>query len=184
MREALISGGGQERGSCSGTLAPALVVGLGKACAVAGEEMENDLAHVERLSKRLIDGIAAKCEHIQLNGDATARYPGNVNMSFAYVEGESLLMAQRDRGEQRQARVHERELRAELRAEGVGRGREIWRTRAFRCHRLGRFTTEEEVDRAIELTRGARGEAAGDVARCGRWSKRGSGLKSIQWSQH
>ena len=64
--EALISGGGQERGLRSGTLAPALVVGLGKACAVAGEEMENDLAHVERLSKRLIDGIAAKLSLIHI----------------------------------------------------------------------------------------------------------------------
>jgi hypothetical protein len=68
------------------------VQGLGAACKVAGEEMEADRAHVEMLSKRLIDGLSAQCANIQLNGDADARYPGNVNMSFAYVEGESLLM--------------------------------------------------------------------------------------------
>ena len=94
--EALISGGGQERGLRSGTLPTPLVVGLGAACKVAMEEMETDRAHAERLSKRLIDGISSQCANIQLNGDADMRYPGNVNLSFAYVEGESLLMGLKD----------------------------------------------------------------------------------------
>jgi cysteine sulfinate desulfinase/cysteine desulfurase-like protein len=67
-------------------------VGLGAACEVARTEMEHDTEHVTRLSERLLDGLRARLPHIILNGDALARYPGNLNISFAYVEGESLLM--------------------------------------------------------------------------------------------
>lgn len=91
--EPLISGGGQERGLRSGTLPHPLVVGLGAACDIARKEMDNDRKWIDFLSKRLIDGITSKISHVTLNGDANARYPGNVNFSFAYVEGESLLMA-------------------------------------------------------------------------------------------
>jgi cysteine desulfurase len=68
-------------------------VGLGAACEVARTEMARDEAHVRRLSERLLAGLRARLPHIILNGDAPARYPGNLNISFAYVEGESLLMA-------------------------------------------------------------------------------------------
>ncbi|KAA0197035.1 Trna splicing protein [Fasciolopsis buskii] len=91
--EPIISGGGQERGLRSGTLPTALTVGLGAACAVAMEEMQADYEHVSRLSQRLIDGIMTRVSHVILNGDPVSRYPGCVNMSFACVEGESLLMA-------------------------------------------------------------------------------------------
>lgn len=67
-------------------------VGLGAACDVARSEMARDAEHVERLSTRLLEGLRARLPHIVLNGDAAARYPGNLNISFAYVEGESLLM--------------------------------------------------------------------------------------------
>ena len=179
--EALISGGGQERGLRSGTLAPALVVGLGKACAVAGEEMENDLAHVERLSKRLVDGIAAKCEHIQLNGDASARYPGNVNMSFAYVEGESLLMGLKEIAVSSGSACTSASLEPSYVLRALGVDEEMAHT-SIR-YGLGRFTTEEEVDRAIELT-------AEHVAKLREMSplwemvQEGIDLKTIQWSQH
>jgi cysteine desulfurase len=111
-----MNGGGQERGLRSGTLAPALCVGIGEACRVAKEEIHNDHAWVSYLAKRLEDGIRSQCEavgalspwtpqfvcffshgfcnvKVTLNGDSAGRYPGNVNLSFAYVEGESLLMA-------------------------------------------------------------------------------------------
>ena len=91
--EPLISGGGQERGLRSGTLPHPLVVGLGAACELARLEMAADTAWVTRLAARLRDGIAARIPDVVLNGDADRRYPGNVNLSFAYVEGESLLMA-------------------------------------------------------------------------------------------
>jgi cysteine desulfurase len=91
--EPLMSGGGQERGLRSGTLPHPLVVGLGAACEVAGRELPADTAWVDRLSRRLHDGINARVPQVILNGNAAARYPGNLNLSFAYVEGESLLMS-------------------------------------------------------------------------------------------
>lgn len=92
--EAQMSGGGQERGLRSGTVPAPLVVGLGAACDIAAREMAADEAHVRRLEKRLREGITSKLAGVQLNGpeDLEHRYPGNVNLSFAYVEGESLIM--------------------------------------------------------------------------------------------
>ena len=91
--EPIISGGGQERGLRSGTLATPIVVGFGKACEVAAHEMDNDHRWVKYLSGKLYHGITDRIEHVVLNGDLEQRYPGNLNLSFAYVEGESLLMA-------------------------------------------------------------------------------------------
>ena len=91
--EPLMSGGGQERGLRSGTLPHPLVVGLGAACRVAQKEMGVDLDWVTHLSERLHKKITDNLSHVILNGDAKSRYPGNLNLSFAYVEGESLLMA-------------------------------------------------------------------------------------------
>ncbi len=88
-----MSGGGQERGLRSGTLPHPLVAGLGAACELAAQEMERDSKWISYLSKRLHDGIVSRIPHVTLNGDAESRYPGNLNFSFAYVEGESLLMA-------------------------------------------------------------------------------------------
>ena len=95
----IISGGGQERGLRSGTLPVPLIVGFGRAAEVAGEEMESDLRHVTRLFYKLHDGIRAQLPDVYLNGDATQRYFGNLNLSFAYVEGESLLMGLKVWGE-------------------------------------------------------------------------------------
>ena len=91
----VFSGGGQERGLRSGTLPHFLCVGFGEACDVARQEMANDSEWVDRLSKRLIQGIRERIPETVLNGDAPPenRYPGCLNISFAYVEGESLLMA-------------------------------------------------------------------------------------------
>ena len=77
----------------SGTLPTPLVVGLGEACRVANQELERDLEHAKRLSDRLWQGLTSQLDEIVLNGDREKRYPGNMNVSFAFVEGESLLMA-------------------------------------------------------------------------------------------
>lgn len=90
--EPLIHGGGQERGLRSGTVPAPLVVGLGEACRIAKNEMTADHEWVKRLSDRLVDGICNEVSHIVRNGDPNG-YPGCVNLSFSYVEGESLLMA-------------------------------------------------------------------------------------------
>ena len=81
--EALFSGGGQERGLRSGTLPHPLIAGLGAAAEIAGREMEADTRWVSHLSARLMAGLSARIPHIVLNGDAAARYPGNLNVSFA-----------------------------------------------------------------------------------------------------
>ncbi len=90
--EPLIHGGGQERGLRSGTVPSSLVVGLGEACRIAKREMAADHERVKGLANRLIKGITSEVDHIVRNGDPNG-YPGCVNLSFAYVEGESLLMA-------------------------------------------------------------------------------------------
>lgn len=91
--EPLIHGGGQERGLRSGTVPAPLVVGFGEACRVAKRDMASDHARVKGLSDRLLEGIKkGGLEHVIRNGDPSG-YPGCLNLSFAYVEGESLLMA-------------------------------------------------------------------------------------------
>lgn len=90
--EPLIHGGGQERGLRSGTVPAPMVVGLGEACRIAKKEMEVDTKRIKQLSDRLIHGITSQVEQIVRNGDPNG-YPGCVNLSFSYVEGESLLMA-------------------------------------------------------------------------------------------
>ncbi|TNN40627.1 Cysteine desulfurase, mitochondrial [Liparis tanakae] len=114
--EPLQNGGGQERGLRSGTVPTPLVVGLGAACSVALQEMEYDHARVSMLANRLVQKITSELPDVIMNGDAVQRYAGCVNLSFAYVEGESLLMALKD--------------------VALSSGR----------FGIGRFTTEAEVD--------------------------------------
>jgi cysteine desulfurase len=88
----ILSGGGQERGFRSGTLPTPIIVGLGEAARLAKQDMTYDLDHVTSLAKRLVGSITSRTD-VVVNGSLSARYPGNLNLSFSYVEGESLLMA-------------------------------------------------------------------------------------------
>lgn len=90
--EPIMSGGGQERGLRSGTLAPALCIGMGAAARIGLEDLDYDHKWITHLSKRLKNGIMSRISHVVLNGHEEKRYPGNLNFSFSYVEGESLLM--------------------------------------------------------------------------------------------
>lgn len=94
--EALQSGGGQERGLRSGTVPTPLCVGIGEACEIAEREMAYDHKWMEFLSERLISKICGALPQVIRNGDPVMTYPGCVNLSFAFVEGESLLMALKD----------------------------------------------------------------------------------------
>ena len=179
--EALISGGGQERGLRSGTLPTPLVVGLGAACRVAMEEMANDRAHCERLARRLIDGITARCRNVQLNGDPDARYPGNVNMSFAYVEGESLLMGLKEIAVSSGSACTSASLEPSYVLRALGVDEEMAHTSVR--YGVGRFTTEEEVDKAVELT-AKHVEKLREMSPLWEMVQEGIDLKSIQWSQH
>lgn len=145
----IINGGGQERGLRSGTLAPPLVVGFGKACEVANEEMAYDQERIEILAKRLLKGIMARIPHVTLNGDEKRRYLGNINLSFAYVEGESLLMALKDVAVSSGSACTSASLEPSyvLRALGVG---DDMAHSSIRFG-IGRFTTEKEIDYTIDL---------------------------------
>ncbi|VDQ01823.1 unnamed protein product, partial [Trichobilharzia regenti] len=145
--EAQQSGGGQERGLRSGTLPTALVVGLGEACRVAGEEMEEDHEHISLLSKRLINGITSQIEHVTLNGDPVQRYPGCINFSFACVEGESLLMALKNIALSSGSACTSASLEPSYVLRAIGTEEDLAHS-SIRFG-IGRFTTVEEVDFTI-----------------------------------
>merc|ERR1712216_109712 len=179
--EAQMNGGGQERGLRSGTLAPALSVGLGEACRVAKEEIDNDHAWVSYLGERLTQGITSQLEEVTLNGDANHRYPGNVNLSFAYVEGESLLMSLKEISVSSGSACTSASLEPSYVLRALGLEDDVAHS-SIRFG-IGRFTTEAEVDRAIELT-------IRHVTRLRKMSplwemyEEGIDLKKIQWTQH
>lgn len=147
--EPIISGGGQERGLRSGTVAVPLAVGLGKACEVAQEEMAYDAEHVKKLYDKLYSGITSKIPDVYLNGDKNQRYFGNLNLSFAYVEGESLLMALRDIACSSGSACTSESLEPSYVLRALGVGEDLAHT-SIRFG-IGRFTTEEEIDYAVDL---------------------------------
>ncbi|KAI6170494.1 Cysteine desulfurase, mitochondrial [Aphelenchoides bicaudatus] len=145
--EAQMSGGGQERGMRSGTLPAPLAVGIGEACSIAQREMAFDHAHISRLANRLIDGINAKLEHVVRNGDPTHWYPGCVNLSFAYVEGESLLMALKDIALSSGSACTSASLEPSYVLRAIGADEDLAHS-SIRFG-IGRFTTEEEIDYTV-----------------------------------
>jgi len=178
--EAIINGGGQERGLRSGTLPTPLVVGLGRACEVAKEDMAFDAMHIERLAKKLYDGITSQVDFVTLNGSKTSGYPGCVNLSFAYVEGESLLMGLKTIAVSSGSACTSASLEPSYVLRALGVEDELAHT-SIRFG-IGRFTTEAEVDYAIE-------EAVMRVKKLREMSplyemvQEGIDIKSIQWSQ-
>jgi len=145
---AVIDGGGQERGMRSGTLATPIVVGFGEAAEVCMNEMANDTRHVERLSKRLHDGLDQVLPKVALNGHPTHRYKGNVNLSFACVEGESLLMSlAEDTAVSSGSACTSASLEPSYVLRAIGVNEELAHT-SLRFG-IGRFTTEQEIDRTI-----------------------------------
>jgi len=146
---ATIDGGGQERGLRSGTLPTPIIVGFGRAAEVCALEMENDKRHIERLYKRLNDGITSALPKITLNGSATSRYFGNANLSFAAVEGESLLMSLAPfTAVSSGSACTSASLEPSYVLRAIGVGEELAHT-SLRFG-IGRFTTEAEVDRVID----------------------------------
>jgi cysteine desulfurase len=151
----LVDGGGHERGLRSGTVAVPLVVGLGEAAELATRERPEEAARLLALRERLHEGIAERVEAIQLNGHPTLRLPGNLNLSFAYVDGEALMMAMRDVAVSSGAACTSAEPEPSHVLLAMGLDEEM--ARASLRFGLGRFTTAEEIDFAI----GAVTEAVG-----------------------
>jgi len=179
--EPVFSGGGQERGFRSGTLAHPLVAGFGAACSIAQAEMDADLAHVQRLSTKLLEGVRAAVPDVVVNGSLDQRYPGNLNISFAYVEGESLLMAIKDIAVSSGSACTSASLEPSYVLRALGVDEEMAHT-SIRFG-IGRFTTDEEVEYALAA-------CVKHVDRLRKMSplwemvQEGIDLKSIQWSNH
>ncbi|KAL2385892.1 hypothetical protein RJZ90_001066 [Blastomyces dermatitidis] len=176
----IITGGGQERGLRSGTLAPHLAVGIGEACRIAKEEMEYDAKRIKALSKRLLDGLLAM-EHTTLNGDPEEHYPGCVNVSFAYVEGESLLMALKDIALSSGSACTSASLEPSYVLRALGNSDESAHS-SIRFG-IGRFTTEREIDYVLQAVR-ERVSFLRELSPLWELVQEGVDLNTIEWSQH
>ncbi|KAF8057853.1 NFS1 [Scenedesmus sp. PABB004] len=181
--EAQMSGGGQERGLRSGTVPTAAVVGLGAACEVAAQEMAADHAHICKLEARLREGIMGQLSGVVLNGpaDLAHRYPGNVNLSFAYVEGESLIMGLKDIAVSSGSACTSASLEPSYVLRALGVEEDMAHT-SIR-YGIGRFTTEAEVDAAVAQTVSHVNKLR-DMSPLWELVQEGVDLKTIQWTQH
>jgi len=179
--EPIINGGGQERGLRSGTVPAPLAVGIGAACALAQKEMDFDRVRIKSLYDRLYKGITDRIPHVVLNGDPDQRYYGNLNISFSYVEGESLLMAIKDVACSSGSAC----TSASLEPSYVLRSLGVEEDQAHSSLRfgIGRFTTEAEIDYTIEHLVTAVNRLR-DISPLWEMVQEGIDLKSIQWSQH
>ena len=179
--EPLINGGGQERGMRSGTLATPLVVGFGEAARLARLEMAKDEAHVRHLSEKFYNAIVATIPDVILNGDKLRRIPGNLNLSFAYIEGESMLMAIKDLAVSSGSACTSASLEPSYVLRALGVEEELAHT-SIRFG-IGRFTTEEEIDFAIEVVKKNIAKLR-EMSPLWEMVQEGVDLKSIVWAGH
>ncbi|XP_020578929.1 cysteine desulfurase, mitochondrial-like, partial [Phalaenopsis equestris] len=147
--EPQMNGGGQERGVRSGTVPTPLVVGFGKACEIAMKEMEYDGRRIAALQERLLKGIREKLDGVVVNGSIENRYSGNLNLSFAYVEGESLLMGLKEVAVSSGSACTSASLEPSYVLRALGVDEDMAHT-SIRFG-IGRFTTEAEIDHSVEL---------------------------------
>lgn len=179
--EPQMNGGGQERGIRSGTVPTPLVVGMGAACELAMKEMEYDHRRISALQERLLNGIRGKIDGVVVNGSMERRYTGNLNLSFAYVEGESLLMGLKEVAVSSGSACTSASLEPSYVLRALGVEEDMAHT-SIR-YGIGRFTTEEEIDRAVELTV-QQVEKLREMSPLYEMVKDGIDIKSIQWAQH
>ena len=145
----ILSGGGQERGFRSGTLPVHLVVGFGEAAKIAKEELKMDSEHIKNLSQRLYNKLKDNLTDIYLNGDKEKRFPGNLNISFAFVEGESLIMAIKELSVSSGSACTSASLEPSYVLHALGVKDDLAHT-SLRIG-IGKFTTKEEIDLAADL---------------------------------
>jgi cysteine desulfurase len=177
----LIDGGGHERGMRSGTLAVPLIVGFGKAAALAKDEMGAEALRLAALRERLHRGITSRLPETYVNGSLEHRLPGNLNISFAFVEGESLLMALKDVAVSSGSACTSASLEPSYVLRALGVGDELAHT-SIRFG-LGRFNTEAEVDYVIDLVVRAV-EKLRSLSPLWEMHQDGIDLNSIQWTPH
>jgi cysteine desulfurase len=177
----LINGGGQERGMRSGTLPTPLCVGLGEACAISKDEMAAEGERLRYLRDRLMNGIQAKLPEVYLNGDAEQRIPGNLNLSFAFVEGEGLMMGVKDLAVSSGSACTSASLEPSYVLRALGLDAEMAHT-SLRFG-LGRFTTEADIDYAIDHVVKAVNHLR-ELSPLWEMHLEGIDLKSIEWAEH
>jgi cysteine desulfurase len=178
--EAQMHGGGHERGMRSGTLATHQCVGMGEAFRIAREEMLSEGARIKALRDKLWNGIK-DMEEVYINGDLEHRVPHNLNVSFNFVEGESLIMALKDIAVSSGSACTSASLEPSYVLRALGRDDELAHS-SIRFS-IGRFTTEADIDYAIDLIRHKVGKLR-ELSPLWDMFKDGIDLKSIQWSAH
>lgn len=178
--QAQMHGGGHERGMRSGTLPTHQIVGMGEAFRIAREEMQRDWEHAARLQKRLIDGLGG-IEQVFINGDMTRRVPHNLNISFNYVEGESLIMGIKGLAVSSGSACTSASLEPSYVLRALGRSDELAHS-SLRMT-IGRFTTDAEIDYAIEAIR-TNVEKLRELSPLWEMYKDGVDLSTIQWAAH
>jgi len=178
--EAQMHGGGHERGLRSGTLAPHQIVGMGEAFRIAKEEMATELARTKALRDRLAKGLM-EIEEVYVNGDMEHRVPHNLNVSFNFVEGESLIMAVKDIAVSSGSACTSASLEPSYVLRALGRSDEL--AHSSIRFTIGRFTTEEDIDFAIKLLKDKVGKLR-ELSPLWEMHKDGIDLNSIQWAAH
>ncbi len=178
--EAQMHGGGHERGFRSGTLATHQIVGMGEAFRLAREEMGTENERIRMLRDRLWKGLS-EIEEVYLNGDMDQRVPHNLNVSFNYVEGESLIMAIKELAVSSGSACTSASLEPSYVLRALGRNDEL--AHSSIRFTLGRFTTEKEVDFAVELIKSRVGKLR-DMSPLWEMAKEGIDLNTVQWAAH
>jgi cysteine desulfurase len=178
--EAQMHGGGHERGLRSGTLPTHQIVGMGEAFRIARKEMAEETKRVAALRDRLWNGLS-QMEEVYLNGDADHRVSGNLNVSFNYVEGESLIMALKDMAVSSGSACTSSSLEPSYVLRAIGRNDEL--AHSSIRFTIGRFTTEEEVDYIVNLVR-QKVDKLRELSPLWDMYKEGIDLDSVKWAAH
>lgn len=178
--EAQMHGGGHERGFRSGTLATHQIVGMGEAFRIAREEMGSEIKRITALRDRFLKGLL-EIEASFVNGDLQARVPHNLNVSFAYVEGESLMMAVKDLAVSSGSACTSASLEPSYVLRALGRNDELAHS-SIRFS-IGRYTTEAEIDYAVQLLH-AKIQKLRDLSPLWEMYKDGIDLNTVQWAAH
>ncbi|MFZ6756590.1 IscS subfamily cysteine desulfurase [Undibacterium sp. Ji50W] len=178
--EAQMHGGGHERGFRSGTLAPHQIAGMGEAFRIAKEEMDSELAHVRAMRDRLANGLK-EIEETYVNGDMEHRVPHNLNVSFNYVEGESLIMAIKDIAVSSGSACTSASLEPSYVLRALGRSDEL--AHSSIRFTIGRFTTEEDIDFTIDLLK-TKVAKLRELSPLWDMYKDGIDISTIQWAAH
>ncbi len=178
--EAQMHGGGHERGMRSGTLATHQIVGMGEAFRLAREEMETEAARLKGLRARLLEGLS-DIEEVYVNGDLEHRIPGNLNISFNFIEGESLIMALKELAVSSGSACTSASLEPSYVLRALGRNDEL--AHSSIRFTMGRFTTEEDVEYTIRLLHDKIGRLR-ELSPVWEMYKDGVDLNSVQWAAH